>query len=296
MMERRGVIVNQPENILRTLNNPEGLPAIPHLALEILSLDLRNNNKEGIQAIYRLIDKDPVLLTRIINICNSHLFGSGRKITKLEDAVTLLGSTHFLMLALSVSMMSSLIRKPAGQLNIQSLWKHSLGVALTMDTLARYMPPDSRPPDGQIYLAGLLHDFGFLVLDYVDPQLSDEFHARLAAEPNASMDEIEAEMLGIDHGELGAMIGKKWNLPEPVIAAMNYHHVPEKDRSADADSLVALANLAEKMLPTFGFAESPSLKRISDEEWQSLGIDSKWSDNILAKVQKIVMEVATIKF
>jgi HD-like signal output (HDOD) protein len=286
--------VNQPEDILQALRNPDSLPVLPNIALEILSLDL--SNKQGAQPILRLIDKDPALLARIINICNSHLFGSGRKITKLEDAVTLLGCTHFLMLALSIRMISSMTREPAGKLNIQSLWKHSLGVALTMDTLGRYMPPDSRPPDEQIYLAGLLHDFGFLVLDYVAPQLSDEFHARLIAEPNASMDEIEAEMLGIDHGELGALIGKKWNLPEPVIASMNYHHTPEKGQSVNAGTLVALANLAEKMLPTFGFAESPSLKRISDEEWQSLGIDSKWADNIASKVQKIVMEVATIKF
>jgi HD-like signal output (HDOD) protein len=286
--------VNQPEDILQALKNPDSLPALPNIALEILSLDL--SNKQGAQAILRLIDKDPVLLARIINICNSHLFGSGRKIMKLEDAVTLLGCTHFLMLALSISMISSMTREPAGKLNIQSLWKHSLGVALTMDTLGRYMPPDSRPPDEQIYLAGLLHDFGFLVLDYVAPQQSDEFHARLVAEPNSSMDEIEAEMLGIDHGELGAMSGRKWNLPEPVIASMNYHHAPEKGQTTDAETLVALANLAEKMLPTFGFAESASLKRISDEEWQSLGIDPKWADNIASKVQKIVMEVATIKF
>jgi len=286
--------VNQASNLHQSLNDVDSLPDIPDLARKILSLNLTND--EDVRTLLELIEKDPSILPGIISLSNSLLFSSGRKIMKMEDAVISLGSKLILMLALSISIISSMTRKPAGLLNIQSLWKHSLAVAMTMETLARSMPQDRRPSDYEIYLAGLLHDIGFLVLDYLDPQLSDRFHARLAAEPKYSIEEVEAEMLETDHGELGAMLGRRWNLPAPIIASMNYHHAPEVDQTTVASTLVALASLAEKMLPTFGFTESSALKDIAIEEWQSLGIDSDRMSEIKSKAQKIVLEVTTTKF
>jgi len=285
--------VNPAETLRQALNNLDSLPAIPEIAREILPLKLNTN--ESVRALLELIEKDPPTLTRIINLCNTPLFGTARKIMKLDDAVALLGSKRVKMIALSFSIISSMIRKPAGLLNIQSLWRHSLAVTITMETLARCMPQDRRPPDDEIYLAGLLHDIGFLVLDYLDPQLSDKLHARLAVDRKSEMEEVEAEMLEMDHGELGALLGRRWNLPEPVIASLNYHHAPNDEQAAAGRNLVALANLAEKMLPTFGFAES-ALKDIPDEEWQSMGIDPPCVAEIKAKVQNTVFVVATTKF
>jgi len=281
------------EPLRQTLSNLDSLPAIPDIARKILSLKL--GTAEGERALIELIEKDPPTMTRIISLCNTPLFGTGPKITKLNDAVALLGSKRVKMIALSFSIISSMIRKPAGLLNIQSLWRHSLAVTITMETLARCMHQDRRPPDDEIYLAGLLHDIGFLVLDYLDPQLSDKFHARLAVEPNSTMEEIEAEMLEMDHGQLGALLGRHWNLPEPIIASLKYHHAPDNEKAAVGRHLVTLANLAEKMLPTFGFAES-TLKDIPDEEWQSMGIEPDCVDEIKAKVQNIVLVVTTTKF
>lgn len=275
------------------LNNLDTLPAIPDTARKILSLKLGTD--EGERALLELIENDPPTLTRIISLCNAPLFGSGQKIVKLDDAVALLGSKRVKMIALSFSIIASMIRKPAGLLNIQSLWRHSLAVTIAMETLARCMPQDRCPTEGDIYLAGLLHDIGFLVLDYLDPQLSDKFHARLAVEPRTTMEEVEAQMLEMDHGELGALLGRRWNLPEPVIASLNYHHAPDDQQAAEGRLLVALANLAEKMVPTFGFAES-TLKDIPDAEWRSMGIDPDCVDEIKAKVQSIVFVVATTKF
>jgi putative nucleotidyltransferase with HDIG domain len=292
-MYRKDIIVNQAENLRQKLKNLDSLPAIPNIALKILSLKL-NNDKDDL-ALLELIVQDPPIIAKIIGLSNSPLFNTGQKITKLDYAVALLGSRRVKMIAISFSMISSVARRPAGLLNTQSLWKHSLAIAMTMDTLARFAHLNRCPPDDEIYLAGLLHDIGFLVLDYLDPQLSDKFHAQLEMEPNTSMQEIEEEMLGIDHGELGALLGRHWNLPEPIIASMNHHHTPDEDQTAVARPLVALANLAERMLPTFGFAESVR-REITDKEWQSLGIDPLSADEIKAKVQKIILEVSTTKF
>ena len=275
--------MNSPESLRQALNHLDALPAIPSIAQKILSLKITTD--EGERALLELIEKDPTILSRIIGLSNSPLFGTGREIMTLKDALALLGSKRVKMVALSFAMMSSMTRKTAGLLNVQSLWQHSLSVTMTMDTLARLMPNDLRPPDDEIYLAGLLHDIGFLVLDYLDTGLSDQFHMRMDAEPGRTVEEIEAEMLEMNHGELGAALGRHWNLPEDIIAVLNYHHTPGDGRATVGHPLVAMANLAEKLLPTFGVSETVS-PEIGADEWLALGIDPNRESEIMAAVEK----------
>lgn len=284
-------LMSPPKNLHHVLNHLNKLPAIPAIAQKILSLKITKD--EGERALFDLIEKDPAILSKIIGMSNSSLFGTGRKILTLRDAAALLGSKRVKMIALSFAMMSSMARKPPGLLNIHGLWQHSLGVAMTMDTLASLMPKDRRPSDDEIYLAGLLHDIGFLVLDYLDNRLSDKLHARLVAEPGRPVEEIEAEILEMNHCELGAELGRHWNLPESIIAVIRYHHAANEQLAAVGYPLVVMTSLAEKLLPTFGIAESVQMT-ISAEEWLSLGIDPLSADGIKAKVQEHVREIATI--
>lgn len=287
--------MNSPQNLQQAIKCLDSLPATPRIAQKILSLKVTTDDDD--RALFALIEKDPPILAKIIGMANSPLFGTDQKILTVRAAEALLGSKRVKMIALSFAMMSAISREskePVGLLDIHGLWQHSLSVTITMDTLARLMPHDLRPSDEEIYLAGLLHDIGFLVLDHLDTQLSDKFHARLAAEPERPVEEIEAEMLGMSHSELGAELGRHWGLPESIIAVMRYHHTPSVERAAAGRTLAAMINLAEKLLPPFGISESVQAD-ISDEEWQSLGIDPLKVDETMAKAQEHAWEVAAIQ-
>ena len=231
----------------------------------------------------------PSIMSKIIGLANSPMFGTNRKILNLHDAVALMGTKRVKMIALSFAIMTSMTKKSEGVLNVQKLWMHSLSVAMAMETFARYMPNDRRPPDDEIYLSGLLHDIGFLVLDSLDRQLSDQLHARLAAESGCPMEEIEAE-LGINHDELGAKLAFHWSLPEPIIAVLRYHHSPNDECASVGQSLVTMSNMAGKLLPSLCKADL-SQGNIIDDDWQTLGIDPLKADEIIAKVQKHAEEV-----
>lgn len=265
------------------------LPPIPQVAQRILSLKI--NTDEGERTLLKLIEQDPPILAKVIGLANSPLFGTSRKILNLHDAAAILGSKRIKMLALSFAMMATMARKSAGHLDMHKLWQHSLSVALTMDTLAHQMPQARRPSDEEIYLSGLLHDIGFMVLDYLDPALSDAFHARLASEPGCTVEQIEAEMLETSHGELGAELARHWNLPESIASVLHYHHTPDDPRAASGQPLVGMACMAEKLLPTFGIVE-PVMLKIEDSDWQALGIDPAQSETIKARVFEHVQEVA----
>ena len=85
-----------------SVNQIAALPIIPHIAQKILSLKL--NTDEGERELIKLIEKDPVILAKIVGLSNSPLFGTGRKILTLHDAVALMGSKRVKMVAMSFAM------------------------------------------------------------------------------------------------------------------------------------------------------------------------------------------------
>lgn len=260
------------------------LPAMPRIASEILSL--RIATEEGEKALLDLIRKDPAISAKVIGLANSPAFGTTKKIVSVNDAAARLGIRRIKMTALSFAMMTTMVRTPGGLLNSDCLWRHSLAVTMTMHTLTRYMPEAMRPMEDDLFLAGLLHDIGFLVLDSIDPLLSDSFHARIEAENAPQTEEIEKGMLEVDHGELGAELAEHWGLPQTITEVLRYHHHPEKN----SGTMVKMACLAEKLLPTFGNPENQL--PISLEEWRSIGIDPERQGEISEKAKLHARDVA----
>jgi HD-like signal output (HDOD) protein len=269
-------------NLKEAIKNLDSLPAMPVVAQKILSLSL--DTDEGEAQLLKLIEKDPQLAARIIGLANTPLFGASKRVTSIQDAAMLLGLTRVKSVAVGIAVMSTLTRHPTGLLNLQHLWMHSLGVALGMRTLSRSMPSRTRPLDDEIFLAGLLHDIGFMVLNYLDPTLSDQLQSKLAAAPDRPVQEVEAEVIEISHGELGALLARHWDLPERIVAVLRYHHSPDAEEAAPGQPLVALLNLTEKILPSFGIKETVN-SVIGSEEWTSLGIDPARAAELTAAVQ-----------
>lgn len=266
------------------------LPPIPKIASEILSINLATD--EGDERLLKLVAEDPAISARVIGLANSPLYFSARKILTVGDAVAVLGIKRIKMIALSFSMVSSLVRKPPGLLDVVKLWQHSMVIALAMDSLSKFMPSKIRPADDEIYLAGLLHDIGFLVLDHIEPELSNRFHARLVAENELASSQIESDMLEMSHGELGALLAEHWNLSATTVAVLRYHHASIVPKEQAGRVLIVMAKLAEKLLPTFCTEVSISLD-INEKAWQILGIADDCVDEVEAKMRESVEEIAS---
>jgi len=274
-------ILRSKINLKNALKKLDTLPAMPAIAQKLLTLPLETH--EGELAMLKLIEHDPQLSAKIIGLANAPLFGASLKATSVKDAAMLLGMTRVKSVAVGIAAMSALTKMPQGRLNVKDLWLHSLAVALSMRTLAQYMPARSRPNEDQIFLAGLLHDIGYLVLAYLDLGLSNELHARMTDEPDRPMLEIEQELLDVPHGEMGAQLAQNWGLPSEIITVLRYHHTPESPQAREGKTLIRIINLAEKLLPSFGIAE-PTRAGIDDAEWNSLGIEPDKSEEILKRI------------
>ena len=155
------------------------------------------------------------------------------------------------------------------------------------------MPAKIRPKDDQVFLAGILHDIGYLALAFLDPKRSDQLHFRLAVEPDYPALNIEQEMLEISHDELGAELARHWNLPDEIVTVLRYHHTPDVIEAAAGQPIVHMINLAEKLLASFGMNEHVDAN-ISDEDWEVLGIDPSKADEISVQVAEQAKQAAAV--
>jgi len=279
---------NTPVNLKEAIRNLDMLPAMPVIAQKILALNI--DSIEGERAMLKLIEQDPQIAAKIIGLANTPLFGTSKRVSSVSDSAILLGFTRVKAVTMGIAFMSSLITKPAGKLDIQGLWLHSLAIALALRTLSLAMPRNTRPLDDEVFLAGLLHNIGYMVLNHLDQKRSDELHTRISLEKDRPSVEIEAELLEMNHYELGAELAHLWNLPEAIVTVLRYHHDPENEHAAAGQPLVSMVNIAEKVLATFGIFEHVTVD-ISHDEWQALGIDPANADKLIDQITKQAEEV-----
>lgn len=227
-----------------------------------------------------LIEQDPQILAKIIGLANAPVLGSSRKISSIADAAILLGSNKIKSVATGIAIMSLKSGGSTGNLNLQDLWMHNLGIAFAMLAIGKAMPRQIRPPDDSIFLSGMLHDIGYIALAHLDPQRSNELHTYQAAAPARSALEIEKSLLDICHDKLGAELARHWHLPNEIISVIRCHHTPDAPDAPMDQPLIRMVYIAEKMLPSFGMSEHVDAG-IHDSDWEALSIAPANAEEIL---------------
>lgn len=272
---------NNQINLKAAIHNLHCLPAMPDIAQRLLLLNLES--VDGERELLKLIEQDPQISAKLIGLSNTPLFGTAKNISSIQDAATRLGLTRVKSVTLGIAVMTVLIKPPMGKLDMQALWMHSLNISLALSVLSQAMPHNTRPSDDEIFLAGLLHDIGYMVLNHLDMARSDALHQRFANEPERPWQEIEQEQLELSHAALGAALAKHWDLPESIVAVICYHHHPDDKRALIGHPLVSMVHLAEKMLPEYGTHTHPTIE-IAAEEWKKLGIDPALAESLQKKI------------
>lgn len=224
----------------------DGMPAFPKSVEKILKLtrDADCTPKDLVQ----VIDKDPVVTVKILKVVNSAYYGLPRKITSINHAVVYLGFNTIKNLALSIAAIGMLPKDNAAGFDGQQYLLHSLATAGIAKRLALRLD-DADPTD--CFIAGLLHDFGKVVLAQFMPV---EFLRALQHSQHdcSSLHLALQQEIGTDHSVVGAMLVEKWCFAPALIETIRHQHGPAMKDSAMVACVFA-ANQAAKKLQ-FGFA------------------------------------------
>jgi putative nucleotidyltransferase with HDIG domain len=187
--------------------------AFPFTVAKVMHLS--DSDKSGAADLARVIEADPVISASILKVSNTVFFASlNRRISSIRDALVRIGFRETKRIVMSFAVMS-LFGKDDKNLgfNRMDFWYHSLSTGIIAERLARHMGGlDSE----EAFLAGLLHDFGIIILDEFFPQIFAQVMDKTTGSGAQFIDK-ETAMIGINHNDLVAELFRAWKMPEAII-------------------------------------------------------------------------------
>jgi len=221
------------EAIRRFVSGVQSLPPLPHIYVQMTQL-LENENS-GVTQIARVVEQDPAMCAKVLQLVNSSFIGLGRTISDVEQAISYLGLNLLKNLTLVVQVFNVRPLNEAHRLHVHRLQRHGLMVG----GIARRLVADDQRLSDDAFMAGILHDIGKLVLLDHNPDLYDLVHqkARMSRRP---VHDIEREALGVTHAEIGGFLLGIWGLPYPIVEAAANHHEPSRVHQPGVDVLMAV--------------------------------------------------------
>jgi len=249
---------------------------LPAVAIQIM--EVANDSSTGAEDLYEAVQFDAALAMRIMRTVNSSYYSLQNKVGDLKLAITLLGFKEIRNLAMT-AYIAQLFKKDAGHGSYTrvGLWNHLIGVG----SVARLIAETSRHVSPrEAYLAGLLHDLGIILLDqYLHKpfaQIIDSLDGVPEGDPEGEIPicDLEREILGFDHAELGEFVASQWNLPEHLVATIRYHHCP-LEYVGEHQQMVYVVALANFLCNTKGLtARGVGSKQVPPPEvFHGLGLD-----------------------
>lgn len=199
----------------------QDLPTLPAAALKVIQQTTSSETTAG--QIAETLASDQALAARVLRLANSAYYGLSRQIAGLQDAVVVLGTQSVRNLALVASSYPWMSRPLKGySLGPKQMWTHSFGTAIGAQLVAQRA---QIPMAETVFTAGLLHDIGKVVLSvWLENKVAALYS--LAVHEGVPFDVAERKLLGFDHTEVGRYVATQWNLPEPILDAVRYHHDP----------------------------------------------------------------------
>jgi putative nucleotidyltransferase with HDIG domain len=187
---------------------------------------------------------DNVLTAKMLRVCNSAASGLSEPVLSVDQALLLLGYDMIFRIVCAISFAGPLGAAGLGyDTEANGLWTHSLNTAIAAEHLAEVESYGNFLPS-TAFTAGLLHDIGKSVIGKVlTPKDRAEIRIKVTGD---SLSRVEAEkaVLGADHCEVGALLLKRWRLPELIVDSVADHHAPVIKPSVQLSAVVYLANCA----------------------------------------------------
>lgn len=273
------------ERIVTNVLKVAALPAVAIKFSEAIKNPLTSN-----QDLEKIVSEDSALAAKVLMISNSALFNFPSKIDTISKAITIIGHKQLSEIILSCSIVAMFKDIPQNVIDMDMFWRHSIAVA----TAARILAAARREQNIEKYFtSGLLHDIGKLIIFVEAPKYALEIITR-CAETNELMHKVEKTVLGFDHAKLGAMLLKKWKLPDEVVSSVYYHHMPSVS-SGDIVSpgIIHIADIISHSLE-FGSSGEKFIPTLNEKAWSALDLDVDILSSVIEQLN--VQHSEAVKF
>jgi putative nucleotidyltransferase with HDIG domain len=223
------------------------------------------------EALNRWLASDRELSERLLRWSNTPLYNLSRPFRSLEEAANVLAGRDLSQLAVLAFVRGLFL--PNLKIDVyerEALWNHSIAVGAVAAMIARTI--GCHDP-GLVFVAGTLHDIGLGASERLSPDSFAQVMSQI--DELSHTHEVEEELLGWDHTQLGAAILAQWGMPEEVQVVARYHHSPEQAMDGPYAVSIGCVVIANYFCSRCGWAstENCNLAPPSDRVFQNLEVD-----------------------
>jgi HD-like signal output (HDOD) protein/CheY-like chemotaxis protein len=218
-------------------------PTVPTLYIEVISA--LKSPEATTEQVGKIIAKDMAMMTKLMQVINSACFGLPRKINDPVEAVGLIGFEAVKSMVMTIKLLNQYDHIKPVYFSIDRMWRHSTDVARTAKQLTLMQTDDAAMAE-TAFTGGLLHDVGKVVLA---ANFDEQYRGAqsLARKQGLPLSEVEKEIFGASHGEIGAYLLGLWGMPLDLLEVAALHHLPSGGITQGFTPLTAvhLANALE---------------------------------------------------
>jgi putative nucleotidyltransferase with HDIG domain len=232
----------------------EGIPTLPVISQQVM--DIKEDDPNSHSKYVDVIEKDQALSVKLLKLANSAFYGSLSRISSIDNAIVRLGMKEVRSVVLAFSVLDFFSSEGDEGYDRNLFWKH----AVVCSQVAKYLGNHYRiRNDDTLFIAGLIHDVGKVVLD---EYFHEEFLEVLEVvqKHHTTFSKAEKKVLGTTHYQIAAKLLKQWRFPAKVIMQVLYHHAPWHDKNSESASIIIyLANIFTKLA---GYSCHPDEKQL----------------------------------
>ncbi len=242
-------ILQKKERTEKVLTSVVNLPVIPKVMFE--TIKLLENKYTTAGELNKVISKDQALLTKILTIANSPLYGLQRKVTTIEYAILVLGYRELKNIISALSVAEAFRNKTDKYLNSKEFMLHSYLTGTACKKLATDIGFNN---SGEAFIAGFLHDIGISIIHrYLHSSFINV--TELVETKGMTFREAELDVLGMTHEQVGYFLFDRWNFPKEISDPILTHHSPDGTNSSPV--LSAVVNLADYITNRLKLTSAP---------------------------------------
>lgn len=255
--------------IKQRLEDTLGLPTLPPTAQKVIQL--RTDPNAGVDDLIPIVKFDPSLSAQVMSWAASPFYAAPGGINSIQDAIVrVLGFDLVVNLALGIAMGKTLQLPEDPPRGSTPYWLQSIYCATLAEKLVKLMPVDIRPRGGLAYLAGLLHNFGYLALAHIFPPHFSLVSRYVEANPHLHHEYVEKQVINVTREQIGAWLMDIWNLPDEVCRAIRYQN--DLSYTGEHRQYAMIVNLTLRVLRQNGIGDGP-VGDIPASLLEELGLD-----------------------
>ena len=254
-------------SLLDTIGGAQEFATLPPVAGKVLSL-LENANAD-VREITSVLETDPALTLKILQMANSPLYAIRSNVTSLQQAVLALGLNRVANIVLSVSIFSKfiLLSRSKSAEHMKRFWYHSSCTGMVSKNLAIKIKRNFKEVE---FIGGLLHDIGKMAMIQFDPENYEKV-VQIITEEHITDIDAELRVFGVDHCVVGELIARLWKLPKELQQIAGHHN----DASALTENreVVALVRVADILCEMWGASIDEGILSVDlseEKSWQIL--------------------------